>query len=258
MDFRDMADLLYAAEASHRQTAPLTGAWPDMSVHDAYLIQLENIRRYRAAGRILAGVKAAMTSKAVQQLFGADVPAFGHLFADMIVPEGQPVSERNLNEPRVEGERTFCMKKALAGPGVTIADVYAATAYVVPSLELVDSRIPNAQVRLQDVLADNCSASGLVLGSGMTPVDQVDMQLTGMNLYKNGELVHTGTTAEVCHNPAWVVAFLANTLAEYELELPAGSLVMTGAVTAPVPAAAGDTVTAVFTGMGSVSVRFVP
>ena len=125
-----------------------------------------------------------------------------------------------------------------------------------PSLEIVDSRIQDWKIKLQDTIADNGSSARLMIGARMTPIEQVDMRLTGMTLEKNGELVNSGTTAEVWGNPAAAVACLANMLAEFGMELKAGSIVMAGALTAAVPVTAGDIVTASFQGMGSVTVKF--
>ena len=157
-------------------------------------------------------------------------------------------------QPKVEGELSFCLKKDLRGPGVTIADVYEATNYVVPSLEIVDSRIKDWKIKLQDTVADNGSAGRFVVGGRMTPIAAVDMRLTGM---KNGELINSGTTAEVGGNPAATVACLANMLSEFGIGLRAGSIVMAGALTGMTPVESGDVVTASFCGMGSVSVKFV-
>jgi 2-keto-4-pentenoate hydratase len=128
---------------------------------------------------------------------------------------------------------------------------------VVPSLEIVDSRIKDWKIKLQDTIADNGSSARLMLGSGIRSIENVDMRLTGMTLEKNGELVNSGTTAEVWGNPAAAVACLADMLSEFNMELKAGSIVMTGALTAACPVENGDLVTASFCGMGSVSVKFV-
>ena len=162
-----------------------------------------------------------------------------------------------LIQPRVEGEISFCLEKTLKGPGVTVADVYDATKYVTPSIEIVDSRIKDWKIKLQDTIADNGSAARFVIGGRMTPIEQVDMKLTGMTMEKNGELINSGTAAEVWGNPAAAVACLANMLGEFGISLEAGSIVMAGALTGMIPVTAGDSVTASFCGMGSVTVRFI-
>ena len=156
----------------------------------------------------------------------------------------------------MEGELSFCLNKTLKGPGVTIADVYDATAWVTPSIEIVDSRIKDWKIKLCDTIADNGSSARFMLGGRMVPVGAVDMRLTGMTLEKNGELVSSGTTAEVWGNPAASVAWLANKLGQFGIELKAGSIVMAGAVTAALPAQAGDAFTVSFQGLGSVTVKF--
>lgn len=257
MEYKKLADMLWDAEEKRVQIPRLTELYPEMTVEDAYRIQLENVGRRLSAGEKLIGMKIGLTSQGMQKLLNVDVPDYGHLFAGMLLPEGQACRASSLIQPKVEGELSFCLNRTLKGPGVTAADVYEAVRYVVPSLEIVDSRIKDWKIHLQDTIADNGSSARLVLGARMTPIEQVDMRLTGMTLEKNGQLVNSGTTAEVWGNPAAAVACLANMLAEFGIELKAGSIVMAGALTAAIPVAAGDSVTASFAGMGGVTVRFV-
>lgn len=257
MEYKALADILWEAEEKQAQIGRLTDTYPEMTVEDAYRIQLENVDRRLKGGEKLIGMKIGLTSQAMQKLLGVDVPDYGHLFAGMLLTEGQVCHVSELIQPKVEGELSFCLNKTLKGPGVTVADVYEATKYVVPSLEIVDSRIKDWKIKLQDTIADNGSSARLMVGGRMTPIGQVDMRLTGMTLEKNGELVNSGTTAEVWGNPAAAVACLANMLAEFGIELKAGSIVMAGALTAAVPVEAGDVVTASFQGMGSVTAKFV-
>lgn len=257
MDIQKAADALYEAERGAYQIPMISGDNPDMTVADAYAVQLRNVQRRLEGGEKLVGMKIGLTSKGMQQLLGVDVPDYGHLTDRMLLLEGQPCPTGELIQPKVEGELAFCLKKTLRGPGLTIADVYDATDYVVPALEIVDSRIKDWKIKLVDTIADNGSSARLVVGSRMTPIHQVDMRLTGMTLEKNGELANSGTTAEVWGNPAAAVAWLGNALAAYDIALEAGSIVLAGALTAALPAAAGDCFTASFCGLGSVSVKFV-
>ena len=257
MEYKKLADILWEAEAKRTQIERLTDSFPDMTVKDAYYIQLENARRRVASGEKLVGLKIGLTSQGMQRLLGVNTPDYGHLFDSMLLREGAVCCVSELIQPKVEGELSFCLEKSLKGPGVTAADVYHAVRFVVPSLEIVDSRIKDWNVTLQDTVADNGSSARFVIGGRMTPIEQVDMRLTGMTLEKNGELANSGTTAEVWGNPAAAVACLANMLSEFDMELPAGSIVMAGALTAAIPVAAGDSILASFAGMGSVGIRFV-
>ena len=257
MDYKKIADMLWEAEKNRVQIQRLTDLYPEMTVEDAYKVQLENVSRRQTGGQELIGMKIGLTSAAMQKMLNVDVPDYGHLFDTMLLTEGTPCHVSELIQPKVEGELSFCLNKTLKGPGVTIADVYEATGYVVPSLEIVDSRIKDWKIKLQDTVADNGSAARFVVGSRMTPIEAVDMRLTGMALEKNGELINSGTTAEVWGNPAAAVACLANMLSEFGIELKAGSVVMAGALTGMIPVEAGDVVTASFCGMGSISAKFV-
>lgn len=257
MDHKKIARELYEATTGCSQIAPLTETYPDMKVTDAYKIQLEGVALRQAAGEKIIGHKVGLTSKAVQKMLGVSEPDYGHLTDKMLLPEGQACLMSELIQPKVEGELAFCLKDALKGPGVSIADVYNATKYVVPAIEIVDSRISNWKIKLADTVADNGSSAKIVLGSKMTPVEKVDMRLIGMTLEKNGELVASGAGAEVWGNPAAAVAWLANKLAEFDLEIPAGSIAMSGSFTAMSVAAAGDVFTVSFSGMGSITLKFI-
>lgn len=228
-----------------------------MRLEDSYAVQKKIIEKRLADGEKLIGMKIGLTSKAMQKTIGIDVPDYGHLTDAMVLLEGQPCKMEELIQPKVEGELLFFLKQDLKGPGLTVADVYKAVDYVVPAIEIVDSRIRSWDVTLIDTVADNGSSGKLVIGSRVTPITDVDMRLTGMTMEKNGELVNSGTTAEVWGNPAASVAWLANELSKYDIELKAGSVVLSGAVTAAPPAAAGDNFLISFQGMGSVGVKFI-
>lgn len=255
-DIEQMAQSLAEAEKNGVQIAPLTTTWPSMTVEDAYAVQLKNVSARVQAGQRVVGMKVGLTSKAVQKMLGVNEPDYGHLFDQMIVGEGQPCSMKGLIQPKVEGELAFCLSKTLKGPGLSAADVYAATAYVIPSIEIVDSRIKDWKITLRDTVADNGSAARFVLGGRPMPVNSVDMRLTGMTMEKNGILLNSGTTAEVWGNPAASVAWLANKLGSFGIELAEGSIVLAGAVTAMATVQTGDSITVSFHGMGSVTVAF--
>lgn len=256
MDCQRIAQELYDAEKGRYQIGMPTVSNPELTINDAYAIQLENIRKRVAEGEKVIGVKVGLTSKAMQALLKVDEPDYGHLTDKMLVLEGEACPIDELIQPKVEGELAFCLRKTLRGPGVTIADVYNATDWVVPAIEVVDSRVKDWKITLADTIADNGSSARFILGGRMTPIGNVDMRLTGMTLEKNGELVNSGTCAEVWGNPAAAVAWLANKLSEFDIELREGNIVLAGAVTAAIPAAKGDSFTVTFQGMGSVTVKF--
>jgi 2-keto-4-pentenoate hydratase len=166
------------------------------------------------------------------------------------------VNRSELIYPRVEGEITFLLKEDLQGPGVTVARVLAATEYVMPSLEIVDSRVVDWRIKLSDTIADNASSCRMVIGGRCVKPDALDLRLIGMILEKNGEIINSAAGAAVLGNPAQAVAWLANTLADFEVTLKAGEVILPGALTAAVTVQAGDAIRATFDHLGSVSVRF--
>ena len=235
---------------------PLTTTFDTFSVEDAYAIQLAQVDQWRNSGRVTNGFKVGLTSLAVQKQLGVDSPDFGHLFTDMYFLSGEAIPAGTYLQPRAEPEIAFVLKKDLCGPGVTVADAIAAVDYVVASLEIVDSRIADWKITLADTIADNASSGGVVLGSKPMKIDEIDLRTLGVNLYRNGQLMHTGAGAAVLGSPISSLVWLANKLGSLGTMMPAGSVVLPGAVTPMVPGNPGDTVTAVFQGLGSVTARF--
>ncbi len=256
MDCQELAAAIFEAENSGRPIDLITARPGSFNVEDAYRVQLEGVGLKVAAGHKVVGMKIGFTSRAMQDLMNVREPDYGHLTDKMLLREGQACPVDRVIQPKVEGELAFCLKKPLRGPGVTIADVYEATAFVCPSIEVVDSRFKGWQITMLDSVADNGSASFFILGGRMTPIHEVDLRLVGMTLEKNGELINSGCGAEVLGHPAASVAWLANKLSEFGIVLEAGQIIMSGALTAALPAAAGDCFTASFTGLGSVTLRF--
>lgn len=257
VDIRALARRLHEAQRGSYEIDPISRNNPGMTLGESYAIQKRIVELRLAEGEKLVGMKIGLTSRAMQKVIGIDVPDYGHLTDRMLLLEGQPCRMAELIQPKVEGELLFFLNQELKGPGCTVADVYRAVEYVAPAIEIVDSRIRGWNVTLLDTVADNGSSGKLVIGSGVVPLTAVDMRLTGMTLEKNGQLVNSGTTAEVWGNPAASVAWLANELSQYDIALKAGSIVLSGAVTGAPAAQARDHFQVSFCGMGSVGVRFI-
>jgi 2-keto-4-pentenoate hydratase len=192
----------------------------------------------------------------MQKLLGVDQPDYGHLLDSMVIENGAEISLKKVLQPKVEAEIAFVLKKDLKGPNVTVMDVLQAVDYVVPALEIVDSRVADWKIKLEDTIADNASSGLYVLGGKPLSVDQLDLAQVGMVLYKNGEVINTGVGAAALGNPAACVAWLANKLSDYEITLKAGEVILSGALSAAVDGKPGDYFQARFAHLGEVSVRF--
>ncbi|WP_289135818.1 2-keto-4-pentenoate hydratase [uncultured Brevibacillus sp.] len=251
-----LADDLAQAETTRKGIEPFTEQYPNLSVKEAYEVQLVTIGRKLEAGQKVVGKKIGLTSLAMQQLLGVDQPDYGHLLDNMVIENGNKISFDRVLQPKVEGEIAFVLKKDLVGPNVTEADVLEATDYVLPALEIVDSRIADWKIKLQDTIADNASSGLYVLGGKPIPVNQLDLPQIGMVLYKNGEIVNSGIGAAALGNPATCVAWLANQLFEFGVTLKAGEVILSGALSAAVSAEPGDFFQARFAHLGEVSVKF--
>lgn len=257
LDQRDAAaQALWDADATKQAIAPLTETWPDIDVVDAYEIQLRNIARRTAAGAQVRGHKVGLSAKAMQQMLGVHEPDYGHLLADMFVDETSVVPMSRFCQPRAEIEVAFVLGRRLEGPGVTVADVVRATDYLLPAIEIVDSRVRDWKIKIADTIADNASSAAVVLGARPTRIHDIDPALIGANLVKNGEIVETGCSGAVLGNPAVAVAWLANKVASFGVALEEGNVIMPGSCTRMVPIAAGDHIRAEFDGLGPVAVRF--
>lgn len=250
------AEALWTASATRVPIAPLTSVDRDLTVADAYAIQLANVDRALADGRRIVGHKVGLTSKAMQEMLGVDEPDFGVLLDDMVVEDGATVPFGRLLQPRIEAEIGFRLGRDLEGGGVSTADALAAIDAAVPALEIIDSRIADWKIRLVDTIADNGSSAMAVLGSTFTPIDGVDLRLIGVVLERNGALVEHGVGAAALGHPAACVAWLANKLAEFGQSLRAGQIVLPGALHRAVSVAPGDHYRAEYSVLGSVDVRF--
>jgi 2-keto-4-pentenoate hydratase len=235
---------------------PLTETYPGIDVADAYQIQMHNVGRRIAGGAVVRGHKVGLTAKAMQQMLGVHEPDYGHLTDDLFVYEQEAVPMSRFCSPRAEIEVGFVLGRTLEGPGVTVADVIRATECLLPAIEIVDSRVSDWKIKIQDTIADNASCGGVVLGSRPTRLADVDPALIGAALSRNGEVIETGCSGAVLGNPVNAVAWVANKVAQFGVSLEAGSVVIPGSCTRMVPIAPGDVIRADFDVLGHVAVRF--
>ncbi|MEK4967241.1 fumarylacetoacetate hydrolase family protein [Cytobacillus sp. FSL R7-0696] len=247
---------LLHAEQTKTAIKPLTNQYPNLTIHDAYQVQLRAIEQKVKDGHKVVGKKIGLTSFAMQELLGVDQPDYGHLLDSMSIPNKGSIDIDSLFEPKVEGEIAFVLNKDLKGPHVTAEEVLSATKYIIPSLEIVDSRIHNWEIKLEDTVADNASCGLYVLGDEKFTVSGLELNKIEMSLYKNGELSNKGTGADVLGHPATCVAWLANKLFEYDVVLKAGEVILSGALSAAVVAQKGDVFTAEFSELGKVEIVF--
>ncbi len=251
-----VADALRDAEEHRRPIAPLRETWPDIDVVDAYEIQLLNIRRRLGTGAGVRGHKVGLSSQAMQEMMGVGEPDYGHLLTDMELSPATPVPADRYCYPRVEVEVGFVLGAALPGEGCTEDDVLAATEYVAPAIELIDSRIRDWDIGIADTIADNASSAGFVLGPEHVDPRSVDLTQIDAVLARNGEQVAEGRSDAVLGNPVTAVAWLARKVASFGVRLEAGHVVLPGSVHRAVDVRPGDAFVAELEGLGSVSLDF--
>lgn len=256
------ADALFTAEKSRQQTGLISLAHPDMTMDDAYAIQSAFVRKKLEAGGKQRGWKIGLTSKAMQSALGIDIPDSGVLFEDMFFADGSQIPRNRFIQPRIEAEIAFVMKSAITGPDITRDEVMAATDYVCPCLEILDTRIlrqdPSTGTprKIFDTIADNAANAGIVLGEQKHAIDAFDLRWVGAIVAKNDEVEETGLGAGVLNDPVKGIVWLANRLAQYDQSISAGDVVLSGSFIRPVETQHGDKIHADFGQFGHVNCTF--
>jgi 2-oxopent-4-enoate/cis-2-oxohex-4-enoate hydratase len=253
---RQYGDELYDAWLDRRVLSPLLARAPDMTLADAYAVQSRLVNRRVQAGEMIIGKKIGLTSKPIQDFLGVYEPDFGQLTSGMLRTEDQGIDLDQLIQPKAEAELAFVLNEDLIGPVITATDVIRATDHVSPCFEIVDSRIRNWELKIQDTVADNASCGVFILGDVQGDPRKLDITMAGMAVYKNGELVSTGVGAAVQGSPVNAVVWLANTLGKLGLPFRAGEIILSGSQSALVPVTAGDELVCTIGGLGSCTARF--
>jgi 2-keto-4-pentenoate hydratase len=235
---------------------PVRDSLPANDVDAAYAVQKINTDRWVAEGRRVNGRKIGLTAKAVQKQLGVDQPDYGMLFADMCYVDGEEMPVSRLMQPRVEAEVALVLERDLTHEQPTVADVVMATAYAVPAIEVVGSRIANWDIKIQDTIADNASGALFVLGGPPRRLEGLDLRLCGMVMERRGEQISVGAGAACLGNPLNAAAWLARKMVEVGMPLKAGDVIMTGALGPMAGVAPGDVVEAKISGLGSVRAVF--
>lgn len=260
---RAIAARLHDAERTRTQIRQISLEHPGIDIADAYAIQRAWMDIKLAQGRVKRGHKIGLTSRAMQQASQIDEPDFGMLLDDMFFDDGSDIPADRYILPRLEVELAFVLGKRLEGPNVTLFQVYDAVDYVIPALEIIDARShgidPDTKRprKVFDTIADNAANAGVVMGGRPVRVGDMDLRWVGAMMSRNAVIEETGLAAGVLNHPANGVVWLANKLAEHDVTLEAGQIILSGSFTRPVFAQAGDTFHVDYGPLGSVSCRFV-
>lgn len=256
------AQALITAEESGKQIGLLSLANAGMTMDDAYAVQAAILQRKLAAGRRVIGWKIGLTSKAMQQALGIDIPDSGILFDDMLFASSAVVPKGRFIQPRIEAEIAFVMKDSLSGENITREAVLAATDYVTPSIEILDTRIVRAdpiskQARnVLDTISDNAANAGIVMGETRHDAATIDLRWVGAITTRNGEVEETGLGAGVLNDPVQSVVWLARRMGQYGQKIEAGQVILSGSFIRPVECPPGTRIEADFADFGSVAIDF--
>jgi 2-oxopent-4-enoate/cis-2-oxohex-4-enoate hydratase len=252
-----LADELYHALLGRFTVPPLHARGLDLDVDDAYGVSLALLTHRLQAGERVIGKKIGVTSKAVQDMLGVHQPDFGFLTDRMLVADGDEIRIADqLIQPRAEAEIALILKSGLQGPGISPADVLAATEWIAPCFEIVDSRIRNWDIRIVDTIADNASCGVFVLGTARADPRSFDLAALRVRVWKNGQPLSAGIGAAVQGSPLASVAWLANTLGRYGVTLDPGEVILSGSLVPLEPARPGDRFSLTLEGVGDAAISF--
>lgn len=251
-----LAEHLENAELNAQDVVKITDEYPDLDWKDAYDIQWEIRRRKISRGHRINGLKMGLTSYAKMKQMGVETPIYAFLADYFALPDGAEVKTDELIHPKVEAEIAVVTNKELTGPGCHIADVLSSIEYVMPAVEIIDSRYRDFKFDLKSVIADNASSSRFVTGGNARKIEDLDLKTLGCVIEKNGKVVEVGAGAAVLGHPAASVAMLANMLAERGEVIPAGTFIMTGGMTAAIGVEKGDSISVNYQELGTVSMVF--
>ncbi|HVZ08545.1 2-oxo-hept-4-ene-1,7-dioate hydratase [Rhodopila sp.] len=256
------AESLDTAERTRIQIGILSVQYPDITMDDAYAIQAAWMARKKADGRVQTGWKIGLTSKAMQYALNIDIPDSGVLLDDMMFEDGDVIPPDRFIQPRIEAEIAFVLKAPLSGPALTVLDVLNATDYVLPALEILDTRVLRADPdtkaarKIFDTIADNAANAGIVTGGRPMRPDAVDLRWMGAIVARNAEVEETGLAAGVLNHPARGIVWLAQRLHAYGESLQAGQVILAGSFIRPIEARPGDTITADYGPYGIINCHF--
>lgn len=254
-NLHEYATALYNAQVDKVPIAPLTDQCSSLTIEDAYAIQQEVVQMKLAAGHRVIGKKIGLTSKEIRKQVGVFEPDYGILTSEGLLTDGGELKMENFIAPRIEAEIAFILGKDIGKSmyPVKASDIIDCTLGVVPALEIVDSRIEDWKIRIQDTISDSASYAAIVMGSRLTPLTNLDLDIVGMAAYKNGELVHASSSAAVMGNPINAIIWLVNKMLGFGLEFKKGEVVLSGSLTPVFSMQAGDHVQVKFDHLGSVS-----
>ena len=254
----DVASELFDSLKQQKIIQPLTDRYPEIDINDAYQISRQFLSLREAVGEKVVGKKIGVTSSVVQEMLGVNQPDFGFLTDAMRVQNRSTFSiEDSLIQPRAEAEIAFILKEDLHGPGITKEDVMSAAHKILPCFEIVDSRIDNWNIKIQDTVADNASCGIFVLGEGECSPNKFAMDELEVEVYKNKKFLSSGKGSAVQGHPAQAVAWLANTLGEYNIPLLKGEVILSGSLVPLEPAIAGDRFAMELKGIGTCQINFI-
>jgi 2-keto-4-pentenoate hydratase len=257
LDIVAIANQLLLCEKTKQVIRPLTETYPNLSGNDAYKIQLAQMHMKVNEGAEVKGLKIGLTSKEMQQMLNVYTPDYGIILNSMVYEESEDIAVSSFIQPKIEFEIAFVFKEGLSGTDISVDDVIAAVDYVVPAVEIIDSRIENWEIKFEDTVADNGSSAGIILGSKRTPLSEIeDITNIEMQVMKNDEFLVSAKSDAVLGNPLNAVVWLVNEISKYGVNIEPGMFVLSGSLSKAFLFEEGDQFTADFGMLGTITTTF--
>jgi len=251
---QDLAARLVAAQAQRVGIDP-PGELASLALEDAYAVQDALVAVREAAGVARVGWKLGITSPVKQRVMGIGHPLFGRTFADGDRPSGTRALLSDFIAPRTEPELAIGLAGSI-DPSMDRGALARAVAWIAPALEITDSRYRSGTRTAVELVADNTSSAGYVIGARIAAANAPAYDALPTELVRNGEVMLQGSTADVLDHPLNALAALAVHLAAHGLHAGAGDIVLSGAITDAIPVHAGDTIETRIAGLGSARITF--
>jgi 2-oxo-3-hexenedioate decarboxylase len=250
-----LARQLDDARRGRREIEPLHKTFGEFDLEDAYRIQRAGIGLRVQRGEAIAGYKMGLTSKAKREQMNLAMPIYGVLTDAMRIPDGEVFHVKHGIHPRVEPEIAFVTSRDLCEP-ITVEEARQAIASVCAAMDVLDSRyIGFKYFSLPDVVADDASSFHFVLSDDARAPGGLRFDDLDMRGLVDGKLVHEAKSSAISGDPLLSLVQLVELLHAHGQELPAASLVLTGAATPAEPIRAGQTIRLEVTGLAPVTLR---
>lgn len=217
--------------AAHKATAvPQMAAAERFSLENAYKIQQLSIGRRLERGEKITGFKLGFTSKAKMEQMNVHDLIWGFLTDRMELQPGEKIDLNRWIHPRAEPEIAFRVSHDFPARELSLEELPDYLDKMAVAIEIIDSRYENFKFSLEDVVADNCSSTGYVIGHWQ----DLEQELVNLNiaLKVNRQIIQQGKSSAILGNPLQPVVELSRLASAANIAVKEGYVILAGAATA--------------------------